>query len=153
MAAGLYHNMKKLGFNVELVDEFAKFKVYENNPKALKCQPYIFAQQLYKIMMASDDTDYIITDSPVILSAIYNEDYPPSFEQFVVDTFKQFESVNLLLEINKNIKFQEKGRRHTLSQQEFLQLEIVELLDKHGIEYLKIDPYGTEPSELIRHIE
>lgn len=140
--AGLFYEMKKLGYNVELVDEFAKFKVYEKNPKALRCQPYIFAQQLYKIMMTAEDVDYIITDSPIILSAIYNEDYPASFDRFVVDTFKMFDSENLLLTTDSERSYQETGRRHTAEQQDSLQKQIKELLDTNDIPYIQVDQYN-----------
>ena len=74
-AAGLFYQMKIAGYNVELTDEFAKECVWEGNIPMLADQLWVLGHQHRKILRLSDKVDYIITDSPVLLSPIYRERY------------------------------------------------------------------------------
>ena len=48
LAAYIFYRLKVLGYNCELVTEFAKDMVYEKNENALSNQSYIFGQQMQK---------------------------------------------------------------------------------------------------------
>ena len=50
----------------ELVTEFAKDKVWEESTEVFKCQPYIFAKQLFRQSRVKDKVDVIVTDSLAI---------------------------------------------------------------------------------------
>ena len=41
--------LKRKGINAEYISEFAKDKVYENNPEVFECQEYIFGKQSFKM--------------------------------------------------------------------------------------------------------
>ena len=84
-AAGLFYNMKIAGYSVELTDEFAKECVWEGNIPMLADQLWVLGHQHRKILRLSDKVDYIITDSPVLLSPIYRERYGESIYSNLVD--------------------------------------------------------------------
>ena len=86
-AAYVFSQLKMRGINCELVGEFAKDKVWEENWVALKNQAYIFGKQYYKIARCADQVDVVVTDSPVLLSLIYNDNpvLGEAFEQTVSD--------------------------------------------------------------------
>lgn len=63
-AAYIFSELKMRGINAELVTEFAKDKVWENNDEVFKNQAYIFGKQSYKMSRCRDKVDVIITDSP-----------------------------------------------------------------------------------------
>ena len=84
-AAGLFYNMKIAGYSVELTDEFAKECVWEGNIPMLADQLWVLGHQHRKILRLSDKVDYIITDSPVLLSPIYRERYGESIYSYLVD--------------------------------------------------------------------
>ena len=73
-AAKLFYELKTLGINCELVSEFAKDKTWEHNMEALSNQVYVFGKQFYRISRCANQVDVIITDSPLLLSVIYNHD-------------------------------------------------------------------------------
>lgn len=73
-AAYIFSKLKMLGYNAELITEFAKDKVYEKNFSAINNQVYVFAKQYYKMDRCKEQVDVIVTDSPIILSTIYNKD-------------------------------------------------------------------------------
>ena len=71
-AAGLFYEMKKLGLNVELVQEYAKDAVWEKRHNILDDQIYIFAKQQRRIArLAEHNIDWVITDSPIPLGLVY----------------------------------------------------------------------------------
>lgn len=71
IAASIFCKLKELGFNVELITEYAKECVYENKLKTMQDQVYLLAKQYHKLKNALDHNDILITDSPLLLSCIY----------------------------------------------------------------------------------
>ena len=60
--AGLFSKLKLAGINCEMVLEYAKELVWENNLETLDDQIYIFAEQLHRINRLKNKVDVIITD-------------------------------------------------------------------------------------------
>ena len=90
-AAGLFYKMKMLGYSVELTDEFAKECVWEGNVPMLKDQLWVLAHQHRKILRLKGQVDYVITDSPVLLSPIYRELYDgPLYSDLILKEQKHF---------------------------------------------------------------
>ena len=73
-AAYIFSRLKMHGINVELVTEYVKDMVWEENKTCLNNQPYIFGQQSYRLSRCADKVDVIVTDSPLLLSILYNPD-------------------------------------------------------------------------------
>lgn len=97
-AALLFGALKLNQFNCELVTEVAKDFTWSERHKCIRSQPLIFGKQLYRLERLIGVVDYVITDSPILLSAIYSNGYPPSFSDAVVDIFRKFDNVNYFLE-------------------------------------------------------
>ena len=81
------------GVNAELVTEFAKDKVWEGSTEVFNNQAYIFGKQFFRISRCADKVDVIITDSPLLLSLIYNKD-PVLGEEFNAVVRKVMNSYN-----------------------------------------------------------
>ncbi len=93
VAAGLFYLMKSMGLRVELVTEFAKDMVWEGHFRLLDDQLFVFAEQNRRLHRLRDKVDFVITDSPLLLSAIYSPDsYPERFKDLVDDFFKTYEN-------------------------------------------------------------
>ena len=138
-AAELFCNLKKRGYNCELVTEVAKDKTWEHNSKALSCQEYVFGKQSYRLARCRDDVDIIITDSPLPLTLIYNSNpiLGKSFEEVVMAIFDTYENINFY--INRAKPYNPKGRNQTESESDGLGEEIKALYDRLGIEYIEIN--------------
>ena len=102
-AAYIYSQLKMRGINVELVTEYAKDKVWEENTVVFKNQAYIFGKQFYRISRCEDKVDIIITDSPLPLSIIYNqnENLTENFDKTVMDVFNSYNNINFLIKRTK----------------------------------------------------
>lgn len=136
LAAALFADLKSRRVSVELVDEYAKEIVY-TNPDILKVQPKIFGEQLWKIERVKPHYDYIITDSPLILSVIYNEHYPASFNMAIVSIFKSYDNINFFLQ-NHRTNYDTTGRIQSLKESLKIEKDLLDLLQRCDIEYTVI---------------
>jgi nicotinamide riboside kinase len=134
LAAGVFYKLKTNMYNVELVTEFAKDLVWEKRNSALKCQPYVFGQQLHKIEKIVGQADIIVTDSPILLSTIYSQNYPESFLRSVVDIFQTFNNLNYFIERGEN-NYDSVGRNENLEQASGIDERIKAFLGANKILY------------------
>src|ERR1700753_280660 len=98
-AAGLVFLMKCRGMNVELIDEFAKELTWQKRFQCLGDQLYILGQQNQKLERLRDKVDYVITDSPLPLGIIYNQNKRlPSLNKFIIEVFRSYDNLCFFIE-------------------------------------------------------
>lgn len=138
-AAHIFSELKMRGINAELVTEFAKDKVYEQSKKVFENQAYIFGKQYFRITRCKDDVDVIITDSPLSLSMIYNNDpvLGESFNQMVRNVRNSFDDMNYFVFRVK--KYNPKGRFQTEKESDKLSQEILDFMSTEGISFCPIN--------------
>ena len=153
-AAYIFSKLKMKGINAELVTEFAKDKVWEDNSEVFKPdnQCYIFGKQFYRMSRCKDKVDVIITDSPLPLCILYNKSriLGDEFNQVVMNCFNSF--INLSWLVLRDRPYNPIGRIHTEEQSDALKKPLVELLDKHYIEYAEIKGNQEEYDKLINFV-
>lgn len=134
-AAYVFSILKMAGINAELITEFAKDKTWEKNMKALSCQPYVFGKQVYRIDRCAEDVDVIVTDSPIILSVVYNQDkfIEPMFTETVLAKFQEFNNINIFLQRTK--PYNPKGRNQTEDEAKMIDVQVKQILNDLEIEY------------------
>lgn len=134
-AAYIFSKLKMLGVNAELVTEFAKDKVWENNTEVLSNQTYVFGKQHFRISRCANKVDVIVTDSPLLLSALYNKSdlLGEEFNDLVAKIFKSYNSVNYFIERDK--PYNPKGRLQTENESDCLAEKIKDMLAKYDIQY------------------
>jgi nicotinamide riboside kinase len=148
LASGLYHEAKRRGWNVELVTEVAKDLVWEGRTVALSNQAYVFGRQMQRLHRLDGHVDYVITDSPVLLSAIYApSDYPKEWEQVVVELWKSYD--NIVAFLGRGPWFDDRGRVHNLDASIEVDRRIAVLLAKHNITYTQVDYGYQSPGEVL----
>ena len=74
-AAQAYIELSKLGYRVELIREYIKDWVWEGRTRFFLDQVYIMGKQMRREQICLGQIDYIVTDSPVWLSAFYDQYY------------------------------------------------------------------------------
>lgn len=136
VASELFSKMKKRNYKVELVTEFAKELVYQH--RINYDQLIILGEQYRRIQDLAKTVDYIITDSPVLLSAVYcaynNNFNTPEFKQVCYQAYSNFDSIDILLEKDFEY-FEESGRIHNEAESVFLQQSIKDVLEHFDIKY------------------
>ena len=138
-AAFLFYKLKTLGINVELVTEFAKDITWEHNNKALETQEYVFGKQSYRLARCRDEVDVIITDSPLLIGLIYNQNpaLDDHFSQVVLSIFNTYENMNFFL--NRVKPYNPKGRNQTEQESDDLAPELRKLYKSLKVPYSVVD--------------
>jgi len=135
-AAYIYSKLKLDEINCELVTEFAKDMVWDENKKAIYNQAYVFGNQYYRISRLENEVDVVVTDSPTLLSIIYNKDrrLGKEFTDLVKSVSLSYENrLDILLRRVKQYKTV--GRLQNEEQSDKLYNEIKDLLDIVNPEY------------------
>jgi hypothetical protein len=142
-AAGLFYKMKLLGLSVELTDEFAKECVWEENIPMLKDQLWILAHQHRKILRLADKVDYVITDSPVLLSPIYRTKYGDPMYSDVIDKmalecYNKYNNIDFMLSRPRE-NYEEDGRAQDEVQSIQIDLDIIKQFERLDIKYNQLE--------------
>lgn len=134
-AARIFSNLKMKGVNIELVTEYAKDKVWEENKAVFNDQLYIFGKQNFRLSRLKDKVDVVITDSPIFLSILYNKTYTNTFNKLVKEIFDSYNNLNFFIKRDK--PYCPIGRFQTEEESNNLSIFLKELLDSHKIEYIE----------------
>lgn len=134
ICAGLFYQLKILGYNCEMALEFAKDKVWEESYKVLDDQIYILGKQFHKLYRLKDKVDIIITDSPILLGAYYQKTRSESLENLILECRQEFDNVDIFLE--RSTEYDPRGRMQ--SELEAIEVDngIKSLLQEKSIEYI-----------------
>lgn len=138
-SAYIFSKLKMYGINAELVTEFAKDKVWENNTEVFKNQAYLFGKQSYRISRCKDKVDVIVTDSPLPLSIFYNNNpsLTENFNKTVMDVFNSYNNINYLILRTKT--YNPIGRHQTEEESNALKQPMIDLLYKYNINYTEVN--------------
>src|SRR5574343_59122 len=100
VAAEVFSSLKKKGISTELVTEYVKDIVYDNNTMELRDQLLISAQQNHRLMRLRDQVQYIICDASLLNGVIYNKfnnHKDEILDSLLVDRFNSYKNVSFLL--------------------------------------------------------
>lgn len=136
--AEMYSYLKREGVSVEMAPEFAKELTWQNRQDALHCQPFVFGEQLWRIeRLCGRGVDVIITDSPLLLSAIYcNDAWPVSFIQAVEEIALRYPSLNYF--VRRSGKYETRGRNESAGDALALDSVIRDTLQRLNLEFQEV---------------
>ena len=151
LAAMVFSKLKILGKDCELITEFAKKLTWHKRFNSLACQPYVFGKQLHEIYNVYGQVDYIITDSPILLSAMYTSDrWPKSFIQSILDIFSSFNNVNFFIKRAK--KYNPNGRNQTEDEARKIDDKLMDYLLNNHIEFDILPGVEESANEIVRRL-
>jgi hypothetical protein len=144
IASGLTYKLKRKHITCDNPYEFPKQLAWDENHLAIKDQLYVLANQHRGIVKSFGKVNYIILDSPILLSLVYRSvyeglEYPAtlygeSFDKMVLDIHNQYDSVNIVLKRTEG-GYNEKERYQSLEESKHLDMEIENSLIKYDIPY------------------
>lgn len=130
-AAHLFALMKHSGYKVELVTEYAKELCYEGTLEEAG-QFTILLEQYRRQNRLKDKVDYIITDSPLLLSLCYGPKVE-SFQQEVLSRYTEFKNIQILL---KRVKpYYDYGRLQNRDQSVQVDSIVKSMLQEYSPQY------------------
>lgn len=132
--------LKKAGYCVEYVSEYAKELVWEGQMElldgSLAHQQQLFCEQQNRQERLMGKVDLIVTDAPLLQNLLYCRERPPAFYQdMVMDAFQAHTNFNYLMERDFSQPFEERGRIHTLKESQQKDAQIKRFLQESGIYY------------------
>lgn len=147
IANGLVYHLRLSGKSVELVSEYAKDVTYEGTHALLENQLHIFSEQYRRQSRLLGKVDYIVTDSPLLLSCVYLDFYQSKKQSFKNDyitltkyffsgTFAQFNNLNFYIE--RTVAYDNRGRNETYVEAKKIDKNIRDLLESSYIDYDKV---------------
>ena len=153
ISSGLFYELKRRDISCDNPYEFPKQVAWEKNDSQINDQLFIFANQHRGIVRSYGKVDYIIVDSPILLSLAYKNGYEsgyPStlyndtFDKMVLDVFNKYENINIFLDRPDN--FQDEGRLQNHKESLDFDNKIKSIMDKTEISYrtLKVNDKTIE---------
>lgn len=98
MAAGVFHALKKSAWNVELITEYTKELIFQNDQWSLSDELLVFSEK-YKRIKRMQDVDIVITDSSLINSVVYGKlQFGSVGSDFFMHISKSFDSLYFVVE-------------------------------------------------------
>lgn len=152
LAAEIFYQLKKAGKNTELALEFVKDSVYDGNPYPFQDQIYVFANQLKKLRQFNGKVDYVVTDSPLLLSHIYaGEKESAEFHMLIDAEWKKYHNINFFLN-HQNLSYVSEGRLDTYNDRDKISNSILIILSLFHDSYKKIS-VNTKIEDIMQYIE
>lgn len=151
VAAGLFSAMKERKYHCELVREFVKTMAWEGKKVGPYDQVYIFGKQAKYESQLYGKVDYIITDSPLLLSAIYENHYTgknlilPSVLNFL--DYTQSNGIKYLnFYLTRSKPFDKRGRYEDEKTAKKIDKRIIHALKWYKIPFVKLKNNSCQES-------
>lgn len=138
IAAELFSRLKKMGIHCELVPEYIKERIYEENQTMITNQIAIFGMEHYSIDNKLDKVDVIIHDGSFLNNIIYDRSNNEDLHDFVVKEYKKYNNLDFFLK-RGTLEFEEYGRIHNLQESVELDNIIKETYNKYGFTFNEIE--------------
>ena len=133
------------GLSAEYVSEYAKDLTWEGRFEELGDQLSVSKEQIRKERVLMDaGVDIIVTDGPVVNGDYFNrlyvkkEDQKQNTDLMYSHHNNTTHAINLFIDIDENIKFEEAGRTQTLKDSLNIQQAQKELLRSKGVDFKTI---------------
>jgi ABC-type oligopeptide transport system ATPase subunit len=151
-AAGLFFLMKIRGMKVELIHEYAKYLTWTKQFSKLENQAIVLGKQYQSQKDLLGQVDYIITDSPLLLSKVYtNDNYPQEIKDVAVDLFREFDNLTFFI---KRVKpFVQLGRNENEEESDRIAKLIKIVLYGENVPYIEIDGDENAPKKILDYIK
>lgn len=154
LAAELFVEMKKQGYNVEFLQEYAKKLVWQKQFDVLNNQ-HLVSRKYYESMVSMNDIiDYVILDSSLLNGLYYNRNNLDNLsnvdktEKYIIENYQTLNNINIF--INRgNFKFEKEGRLESELESKAIDANLLKILDHFNIVYHIID---VEDPERIKKI-
>nr|QQV29336.1 hypothetical protein K-LCC10_0081 [Kaumoebavirus] len=137
----LFSMLKIAGLSVEYAQEYAKTLVWKKEFETLNNQMLVSEQQYKLLRSMIGSVKFVITDGPIIHGIYYNRTNPDNVcnvekvDDYIIKKFNEFDNINIFLEYNPNIAYEQEGRIQTETEAREVGEELKKILDSYNIPY------------------
>lgn len=151
MTAVVFAELKILGFKVEMVTEYAKGMTWQKSTKVLENQIYVFGKQHHYLTRPKDQVDVIVTDSPLLMSIIYDKENNEHLQKLILFEHQKMNNLNFFLV--RSHEYQKIGRSQNEEEAKLIDFSILDVLKENNIQYIKIIPNREGVQKIVAEIE
>ena len=130
-AAGVFFELKTRGINCELAAKYAKDLCWEERTRTFDDQIYIFGKQYHRIFRLLGQVAVVITDSPLLLTLVYDAEKRPTLKKLVLEEHNKMWTYNVFLKRKK--VFNPKGRNHNEEQSKDIGYAVADMLLENDV--------------------
>jgi len=153
MAAKLFEKLKLKYISCDISMEYIKRKLREKALKVIESQIYIFGKQQFQLFTMKDEVEVIITDSPLILSAIYDKTQCKHLKALILKEFKAYKNFTYFIERDDSVEYEQEGRYQDLKGAKEVDRSVKKFMDDHKIPYKIVNGIGKQSrKEIIQDI-
>lgn len=145
MCASIFGELKFYGIDCEVAPEYAKDLVWEKRHKTFENQIYLFGKQHHRIYRLIGEVSVVITDSPILLTPIYDIDKRETLKQLALEEFRKCHNYNIFVERRK--VYNPNGRNQTEDEARVIDTRIKDFLKENDIPFQELE--GTK--ENVKH--
>lgn len=138
IAAELFARLKKMGVHCELVPEYIKERIYEENMTIPNNQIAIFGMQHYSIANKIGKVDVIVHDGSFLNNVMYNKEDNEAFNNLIITEYNKFNNLDFFIK-RGNIQFEDYGRIHNLKQSKGLDERIKEIYKQYNLQFIEVE--------------
>lgn len=135
LTSEIFAELKRRFISAEISPEYIKKKIREGSLKAVQSQIYIFGKQQYQLFTMKDEVDVIVTDSPFILSSIYDVTRCPELRKLIIREFNKYENMTYYIERDTEVPYEQEGRYQDAEGAKKVDTTVKDFLFKNNIEY------------------
>ena len=138
VAAELFARLKKMGVHCELVSEYIKDRIYEENKTMPTNQIAIFGMEHYNISNKIGKVDVIVHDGSFINNILYKAEDNTEFDKLIINEYHKFWNLDFFIK-RGNIEFEDYGRIHNYEQSLELDVKIKDLYYLADAEFIEVE--------------
>jgi len=138
VAAELFARLKKMGIKTELVSEYIKDRIYEENKTMPNNQIAIFGMEHYNISNKLGKVEVIVHDGSFINNILYKKEENKEFDKLIISEYHKFNNLDFFIK-RGNIEFEDYGRIHNYEQSLELDEKIKQLYNRSNAEFIEVE--------------
>jgi Cdc6-like AAA superfamily ATPase len=157
-AAHIFSRLKQAQINAELVSEYVKEWAWEGRNMLPGDQYYFLVKQSRRERIRFKDVDVMVTDSPVWLSAVYEQEHekPPYIAPLLIDKHVQIAEAHGVQHkhvfLHRLKEYNPKGRFQTEQEARSLDEKIKEYLTQQKIDFIEVSADKKAAKEIIKRL-
>lgn len=142
LTSEVFAELKRKFISAEISPEYIKKKLREKSLKAVQSQIYIFGKQQYQQFTMKDEVDVIVTDSPFILSSVYDSSKCSLLKALILQEFNKYNNLTYYIERDDNVPYEQEGRYQDSDGAKKVDTTVIDFLDKNSIDYKVVKGIG-----------
>lgn len=145
----LFAAIKRKYITCEESPEYIKKKLREQALKAVQSQIYIFAKQQFQQFTLKNTVEVVVTDSPILLSPIYDETKCKHLRELALNEYKKYNNLMYYIERDSNASYEQEGRYQDLDGAKKVDMKIKRFLKLYKIKYKVVSGIGPDSLKTI----